>query len=101
MKIFNVILNGIDAKWFCKLSKQEKIDWIVKNSNQKNTETIIEFLLLPIESTDCGCGCGGSKLETNESSRISETIVKNYELVSNSRDNGKDNSSRRKKLKNT
>jgi hypothetical protein len=44
MKIFNVEINGKDAEWFCNLPKEEKYDWILKNTNQSNDILINEFL---------------------------------------------------------
>lgn len=44
MKIFNVEINGKDAEWFCNLTKEEKYDWILKNTNQSNDILINEFL---------------------------------------------------------
>lgn len=61
MRIFNVTLNGDDAKEFCKLSRESKIAWIKKYSNQKDTELIKEFLNNIPKHADCGCGCGEKK----------------------------------------
>ena len=44
MKIFNVEINGIDAEWFCNLTKEQKYDWILNNTNQSNDILINEFL---------------------------------------------------------
>lgn len=44
MKIFNVEINGIDAEWFCSLTKEQKYDWILNNTNQSNDILINEFL---------------------------------------------------------
>lgn len=44
MRIFNVEINGKDAEWFCNLTKEQKYDWILKNTNQSNENLITEFL---------------------------------------------------------
>ena len=44
MRIFNVEIIGIDAEWFCNLTKEQKYDWILNNTNQSNDILINEFL---------------------------------------------------------
>ncbi|CAB4136362.1 hypothetical protein UFOVP299_62 [uncultured Caudovirales phage] len=44
MKIFNVEINGKDAEWFCNLTKEQKYNWILNNTNQSNENVINEFL---------------------------------------------------------
>jgi hypothetical protein len=44
MRIFNVEINGKDAEWFCNLAKEQKYDWILKNTNQTNENVINQFL---------------------------------------------------------
>jgi hypothetical protein len=63
MKIFNVEINGKDAEWFCNLPKEEKYDWILKNTNQTNDILINEFLnrtLNPNKKEYC-VECRGNK----------------------------------------
>jgi hypothetical protein len=63
MKIFNVEINGKDAEWFCNLPKEEKYDWILKNTNQSNDILINEFLnrtLNPNKKEYC-VECRGNK----------------------------------------
>lgn len=80
MEIFNVRINGSDAKAFCKLSKEQKKQWILKYTNQKNEVLIEQFLTNPLKTNDCGCGCGGkngniSKAIPSESQATDENIT--------------------------
>lgn len=61
MRIFNVILNGDDAKEFCNQSTDFKINWIRKYTNQKDMALIMDFINNPPKGDDCGCGCGDKK----------------------------------------
>jgi len=66
MKIFNVIISGTDEQWFCSLSREEKIEWIINNTNQGNPFLIETFLDSKKKGADCGCGCGGEKEVTKK-----------------------------------
>ena len=61
MKIFNVILNGDDAKYFCEQDEEFKIFWIRKHTNQQDINIIKEFLANPPKSNGEDCGCGKKK----------------------------------------
>lgn len=61
IQLFNIQLNGQDAENFCKLSKEKKVEFIKKHSNQTDDFLIDELLKTSLKSTDCGCGCGGNK----------------------------------------
>jgi len=75
MQIFNIQLNGSDAKEFCNQSQEFKIEWIKTHTNQTNEEIIIEFLSRPLKEGKCGCGCGEKKaieqIEVKEEQNIS------------------------------
>jgi hypothetical protein len=66
MRIFNIILNGDDAKEFCKQNTEFKISWIKTHTNQKDMELIMEFINNPPKNNDCGCGCGEKKIQKQE-----------------------------------
>ena len=98
IQIFNIQLNGIDAEKFCQKSKEEKIEYIKKHTNQKNDNIINEFLSRPINQQDCGCGCGGNKNVTNgnKSSGIPKTIEESN-VDNGSSGNGKRGTNKRRK----
>jgi len=88
MQIFNIHINGDDAKWFCDLSKEAKIEWIKLNTNCQSDVLIEEFLNNPIKE-DCGCGCGGNKQakkNVNISERVSKEIEPSSKVTSTPRD---------------
>lgn len=63
MTIFNIEINGKDAEWFCSLTKIEKYNWIISNTNQTNETMINEFLsrtLDPNKKEHC-IGCRNKK----------------------------------------
>jgi len=103
MQIFNVQVNGLDAKWFCELPKESKIEWIKNNTNCQSDVLIDEFLNSPIKE-NCGCGCGGNKQnkkDVNISSTISKENVTSNEIASTSRDGKRVTSKRRNNAKNS
>jgi hypothetical protein len=71
MEIFGKHIFGEDAEQFCKLSKEDKKEWILKYTNARSEIVIEEFLNNPINKKDCGCGCGGNK---QKDGNISETV---------------------------
>lgn len=99
MIIFNVELNGNDAKWFCSLSKEEKINWIKSNTNQKNDILIEEFLSSPIKEKKCGCGCNGSSNGENISKRNADEVEAVVEEINTTTNGIKPNSKKRKPTK--
>lgn len=89
MEIFGMYIYGADAEQFCKLSKEEKKEWILKYTEQSNEVIIDEFLSNPINKNDCGCGCGGKKeKDANISKTISNEVAVSDENIGTSR-NGK------------
>ena len=103
MKIFNVEINGIDAEWFCNLTKEQKYDWILNNTNQSNDILINEFLnrtLDPNKKEYC-VGCREKKQKVSiakivENGNISsgneqtiETVIESNETRTVSRSRNK------------
>jgi hypothetical protein len=103
MRIFNVEINGIDAEWFCNLTKEQKYDWILKNTNQSNDILINEFLnrtLDPNKKEYC-VGCREKKQKVSiakivENGNISsgneqtiETVIESNETRTISRSRNK------------
>lgn len=79
IEIFGKIIYGSDAELWLKLCKQEKKDWILKNTNQKNEVLIDEFINNPSISKNCKCvNCGKnvniSKTDVNEIATVSEVV---------------------------
>lgn len=67
MTIFNKIISTEDAKEFCKLSKNAKIEWIKKFTNQQDDGLILEFLnSSPQIASEKGCGCNHAKEHLKE-----------------------------------
>ena len=71
MRIFNIEIHGSGAKWFCGISREEKMQWIKDNTNVQCEVTINEFLDAPLNTEDCGCGCGGNKQNNGVSKTVS------------------------------
>jgi len=65
MEIFNVIIWGVDAENFCALTREEKIEWILKHTKQKDLNQIQFFLESPIvKAKEClSCGTLNNKIE--------------------------------------
>ena len=62
MEIFNVHIFGEDAQNWLKLCKEEKKQWILKYTNQRNESLINEFILNPNITKECKCvDCGKPK----------------------------------------
>jgi len=62
MEIFNVQIFGEDAQEWLKLCKEQKVEWILKHTNQTNLDVINEFVLNPKITKDCKCmDCGKKK----------------------------------------
>lgn len=90
MEIFNIIIWGNDADNFCSLSKEEKIQWILKHTNQKDLNQIESFLESPIvKAKEClSCGTLNNKIENpfKDGNNISkanaiEVTADSYEVV--------------------
>jgi hypothetical protein len=90
MEIFNIIIWGVDAENFCALTRDEKIQWILKNTNQKDLNQIELFLESPIvKAKEClSCGTLNNKIENpfKDDSNISkanaiEVTASGYEVV--------------------
>lgn len=90
MEIFNIIIWGVDAENFCALSKEEKIQWILKHTKQKDLNQIKSFLESPIVKVkEClSCGTLNNKIENpfKNDSNISkanaiEVATDSYEIV--------------------
>ena len=61
IQLFNIQLNGIDAKNFCKLSREKKVEFIKIHTNQTEDFLIDELLNSSLKKLDCGCGCVGNQ----------------------------------------
>jgi hypothetical protein len=60
IRIFDIVLNGIDAERFCALDIPSKIEYIQKVSSVKDEARIRKFLELPPKQFIVGC-CGFSQ----------------------------------------
>lgn len=90
MEIFNIIIWGVDAEKFCALTREEKIQYILKHTNQKDLNQIELFLESPIvKAKEClSCGTLNNKIENpfKNDSDISKTnaievATDSYEVV--------------------
>jgi hypothetical protein len=90
IQLFNIQLNGIDAKNFCKLSREKKVEFIKIHTNQNNDFLIDELLNSSLKKLDCGCGCGGNQ---SGNGNISSDDAEAGTIV----DSGKPNRGTRKK----
>jgi hypothetical protein len=104
MTIFNVEINGKDAEWFCSLSKEDKYNWVINNTNQKNETLINEFVsktLDPNKKEHC-IGCRNKKEKVSiskiiENGNISSGNEQTIETVIEPNETRTDSRSRNKK----
>lgn len=89
LEIFGRFLFESDAEAWLKLCKEQKKEWILTHTEQKDESLINEFINNPNISKDCKClDCG--KTKKNESSGISEKITatpKSVKASGNSKSN--------------
>ena len=99
MEIFGKQIFGDDAKAWLKLCKEQKKEWILKYTNQKNESLIDEFINNPNISKECKClNCGKNG---NKSSGISKTVAEGVEPISTSGNDTKNSTKRQRKSKAT
>ena len=76
MEIFDKQIFGKDAEGWLKLCKEEKKEWILKYTNQKDENLINQFVLNPKITKDCQClNCGKEKVKTNVMEVIIDTFL--------------------------
>jgi hypothetical protein len=93
MEIFGKHIFGTDAEQWLKLCKEQKKEWILKYTNQKDENLIDEFVKNPKISKECKClDCGKNG---NISKRVSEEVEVGNENNSTS-GNGKRRASKRR-----
>ena len=90
MEIFNVSISELDAKEWLKLCKYQKIEWILKYTNQTDLELIKEYVLNPRITKDCHCNDCGKK-KKDEPKRDAEKIEAVVELEQVARNGGSRN----------
>jgi hypothetical protein len=94
MEIFGKHIFGTDADAWLRLCKEQKKEWILKYTNQKDENLIDEFVKNPKISKECKClDCGKNG---NISKRVSEEVEVGNENNSTS-GNGKRRASKRRK----
>ena len=94
MEIFGKHIFGTDADAWLRLCKEQKKEWILKYTNQKDETLIDEFVKNPKISKECKClDCGKNG---NISKRVSEEVEVGNENNSTS-GNGKRRASKRRK----
>jgi hypothetical protein len=94
MEIFGKHIFGTDADAWIRLCKEQKKEWILKYTNQKDENLIDEFVKNPKISKECKClDCGKNG---NISKRVSEEVEVGNENNSTS-GNGKRRASKRRK----
>lgn len=86
IKVFNLILNGNDAQKFALMSNDEKKQFILRRTTQRNENVIDAFLQKPLKYTSGCVDCGelNHKIENpftnvNISEGISEAVENSYE----------------------
>jgi hypothetical protein len=97
MEIFGKHIFGTDADAWLKLCKEQKKEWILKYTNQKDENLIDEFVKNPKISKECKClDCGKNG---NISKRISEEVATVIEPIDNEELSATNRTKRRKKVK--
>jgi hypothetical protein len=95
LDIFGKLLFGSDADAWLKLCKEQKREWILKRTNQRNEEAINEFINNPNISKECKClDCGKHKEDGSISKGVYEKVATVVEQ-SNDTTNGIGDSSKR------
>jgi len=99
MEIFDRQLFGSDAEQWLKLCKEQKREWILKHTSQKDESLITEFINNPKISKDCKClDCGKNK-KANESNGISKEATAITEFTDNTEHNVENSIERPKTVK--
>ena len=97
MEIFGKHIFGTDADAWLKLCKEQKKEWILKYTNQKDENLIDEFVKNPKISKECKClDCGKNG---NISKRVSEEVATVTEPIDNEELSATNRTKRRKKVK--
>ena len=97
MEIFGKHIFGTDADAWLKLCKEQKKEWILKYTNQKDENLIDEFVKNPKISKECKClDCGKNG---NISKRVSEEVATVTEPIDNEEPSAANRDKRRKKVK--
>ena len=98
MEIFNKQIFGSDAEAFLTLCKEEKKQWILDNTSQKNDILIDDFIKNPKISKECKClDCGKNK--SNEPNQISAKVAKVAKSINVTGNSAKDSNKRQSKPK--
>jgi len=85
LEVFGKMIFGDCAEQWLKLCKEQKREWILKNTNQKDEALITEFINNPNISKDCKClDCGKNK--NNVTSRVFEETTTTTEPIENGAD---------------
>jgi hypothetical protein len=97
MEIFGKHIFGDDAKAWLKQCKEQKKQWILKYTNQRNEVLIDEFINNPNISKECKClNCGKNG---NKSERVSKAVAESVESISTSGNDTKNSVKRQRKPK--
>jgi hypothetical protein len=98
MEIFGKHIFGSCAEAWLKLCKEQKRDWILKRTNQKDETLITEFINNPQISKECKClDCGKNKV--NEPNGISKEVATTTESIETGADSVGDSVKRQPKSK--
>lgn len=82
LEIFGKLIFESDADAWLKLCKDQKREWILKHTEQRNEQLIDEFINNPSISKQCGCiDCGKNK-KKNEPNGIPKATEPNTESIS-------------------
>ena len=88
MEIFGKYIFGSDAEQFKSLPILNQVEWIKKNTNQKNNDLIDEFLSNIPENNDKNCiDCGNKRKGISE--KITTDVVDSDATTNSGRGNTK------------
>ena len=79
MEVFNKQIFGVDAERFLAKTSEEKKEWILKHTNQRNESIINKFIerlpQVPPKEKEClNCGTLNDKIENHFKAIITRTI---------------------------
>lgn len=100
IEIFGRQIFGSCADAWIEMCKEQKREWILKYTEQRNEQAIDEFINNPAISKDCKCkDCGKNKQNGNITSGVSAQIEQSTESVDHGGAGSSDSVKRPKRAK--
>jgi len=96
IEVFGQLIFESDAVAFLALCKDQKKEWILQHTNQRDENLIDEFVNNPNITKECKClDCGKNKQDVNISETVPTEIETSNEVASTSTDSKRTSTKRR------